>query len=150
MFFENNNYDFDVLSLSGFDFKNKAKYYEYPENLLDSKEGFLRGNMFRSEYIPYKDMNCKKLNPTCPRQVLLYKIMELDFAINDLNLYLDLHPEDEMVYEKFKKYIEISMKLKDDYANNYGPLTLDETNKETYNWINNPWPWEKSGGSMYV
>jgi spore coat protein JB len=150
MFFENNNYDFDVLSLAGFDLKENPKYYDYSNPLVDSKEGFLRGNMFRSEYIPYKDMPCKKLNPTCKRDALLYKIMEMDFAINDLNLYLDLHPEDEMVYEKFKKYAKECMLLKDEYAKTYGPLTLQETTGKTYNWINNPWPWDNDGGSMYV
>jgi spore coat protein JB len=147
MLFENNNYDFDVLSLSGFDF---SKIKDCDDLLVSSKEGFLKGNMFKDEYVPYKNLCPKRLNPTCEKEALLYKIMELDFAINDLNLYLDLHPNDSSVYEKFKKYVMNLEKLKSDYTKIYGPLTLNNTESENFRWINNPWPWESDGGSMYV
>ena len=96
MLFENNNYDFDVLSLAGFSFDEPPKRYDYPvqskdNKLVDAKEGFLRGNMFRDLYDPYKNMRCKELKPTTEREALLYKVMEMDFAVNDLNLYLDFH-----------------------------------------------------------
>lgn len=156
MLFENNNYnydydfDLDVLSLAGFNFENPKKRYEYSGKLVDSKEGFLKGNMFKDEYVPYKNMQFKMLKPTCEREVLLYKIMEVDFAINDLNLYLDMHPEDAGIYEKLKAYTNECIRLKDEYAKKYGPLTIDQTTSNEYEWIKNPWPWDKSGGSMYV
>lgn len=150
MLFENNNYDFDVLSLAGFNFTDPTKYYEYENKLVSTKEGFLRGNMWKNEYEPYKGMQYPELKPTCEREVLLFKIMELDFAINDLNLYLDLHPEDSEIYEKFKKFTQEYLLLKDDYAKKYGPLSLDQTSSSSYDWMKNPWPWDKSGGSMYV
>lgn len=150
MLFENNNYDFDVLSLAGFNFEDPTKYFEYPDKLVDTKEGFLKGNMFRKEYVPYKNRSPVMLKPTCERETLLYKIMELDFAINDLNLYLDLHPEDRKIYEKFKNYTKEFIQLKDEYAKKYGPLTLNQTSADTYEWMKNPWPWDNDGGSMYV
>ncbi len=154
MLFDDNNYDFDVLSLAGFSFDPKNQYnMEDKTNkdiLVDSNEGFLRGNMFCKEYEPYKNMKYKNLKPTTEREALLYKIMEMEFAVNDLNLYLDLHPEDMMIYEKFKMYVKECMHLKEEYARIYGPLTLDEVNKNTYEWLKNPWPWDKTGGSMYV
>ncbi len=63
---------------------------------------------------------------------------------------MDLHPEDYEVYNQFKKYVTECIHLKDEYSKKYGPLSLEETTKEKYNWINNPWPWDKTGGSMYV
>ncbi len=158
MLFENNDFDFDLLNLSGLNldtsqmiFNNQNYYNDMNSNkLYSSKEGFLRGNMWVNEYVPYKGMNYMNLVPTCEREALLYKIMEIDFAINDLNLYLDLHPEDYEVYNQFKKYVTECIRLKDDYSKKYGPLSLEETTKEKYNWINNPWPWDKTGGSMYV
>lgn len=150
MLFENNNYDFDILSLAGFNFENVPKRFDESDKLVSTKEGFLRGNMFKKEYDPYKNMQPVLLKPTCERDVLLFKIMELDFAINDLNLYLDLHPEDREMYEKFKKYTKECIELKDGYAKKYGPLTLDQVNSISYDWMKNPWPWDKSGGSMYV
>ncbi len=154
MLFENNNYDFDVLSLAGFNLNEPPKPYDYMnksnEKLVNSKEGFLRGNMFKDLYSPYKNMTYKPLKPTTENEVLLYKIMEVEFAVNDLNLYLDLHPEDMSMYETFKMYVKECIRLKDEYAKKYGPLTLDQTNANTYEWMKNPWPWDKTGGSMYV
>ena len=154
MLFENNNYDFDldfdVLSLAGFNFEDPKKRANTSNKLVDSKEGFLRGNMFRDEYVPYKNIGVKMLQPKNEREVLLFKIMEADFAINDLNLYLDMHPEDVQMYEKFKMYTNECIRLKDEYAKTYGPLTLDQTKSNNYEWMKNPWPWDKSGGSMYV
>ena len=137
MLFENNDYDFDVLSLAGFNFDSIPKRFDYtnkPNNdkIIDSKEGFLRGNMFRDEYVPYKNMTYMQLKPSTEREVLLYKIMEMDFAVNDLNLYLDLHPEDSAIYEQFKMYVKECIRLKDEYAKKYGPLTLEQVNSNTY------------------
>lgn len=152
MLFENNNYDydFDVLSLAGFNFEDPMKRVNASNKLVDSKEGFLRGNMFRDEYVPYKNMRYVMLKPKNEREVLLFKIMEVEFAVNDLNLYLDMHPEDVEMYEKFKMYTNECIRLKDEYAKTYGPLTLDQTKSNNYEWLKNPWPWDKSGGSMYV
>lgn len=153
MLFENNDYDFDVLNLAGFNFPESNSYYYGFDNqsqLVDVKEGFLRGNMWKNEYVPYKGMSHGRLKPTCEREALLFHIMELDFAINDLNLYLDLHPEDQKIYETFKTYTKECIELKDRYAKEFGPLSLDQTMSNQYEWMKNPWPWDKSGGSMYV
>ena len=153
MLFENNDYDFDVLSLAGFSFPepdNSYFQYQNENRLVSSKEGFLRGNMWKNEYEPYRGMTYVPLKPTCEREMLLFQIMEKDFAVNDLNLYLDLHPEDQEIYEKFKQYTKECIELKDQYARKYGPLSLEQTSGGSYEWMKNPWPWDKSGGSMYV
>ena len=154
MLFENNDYDFDFLNLAGFNFNRPQNFYEYDNNnsdkLVDPQEGFQRGNMWKNEYVPYKGMTYERLKPTTEREALLYKVMEMDFAVNDLNLYLDMHPEDTAVYEKFKMYTKECLRLKDEYARMYGPITLDQTYGNSYEWMKNPWPWDKSGGSMYV
>ena len=152
MLFENNDFDFDVLSLAGFNFQEPNNYFEYKreEKLVSTKEGFLRGNMWKDEYEPYKGMTYVKLMPKNEREALLFQIMEYDFAVNDLNLYLDLHPEDASIYEKFQEYVRICIELKDRYVKEFGPLTMDQTSSQSYEWMKNPWPWDKSGGSMYV
>ena len=114
MLFEDNNYDYDFLNLAGFNFNRPQKFYEYDNNsdkLVDPQEGFQRGNMWKNEYVPYKGMTYEKLRPTTEREALLYKVMEMDFAVNDLNLYLDLHPEDTEVYEKFKINLELELEI---------------------------------------
>ncbi len=119
--------------------------------LTSSEEGFARGNMFKELYKPYKNYTYFKLVPKTREEELLMEIMSLSFAINDLGLYLDLHPEDTEVLNKFKEYVEKSCKLEMEYVKNYGPLELiDATSKNRFDWIKNPWPWANEGGAKYV
>ena len=55
-------------------------------NVLDAKEGFLRGNMFKDEYLPYKNMTYINIRPKSDREAKLFNVMQYSFAINDLNL----------------------------------------------------------------
>lgn len=119
--------------------------------LVNVDEGFLRGNMFAKEYKPYKNYTYKKIIPRTKREELLLEIMEMSFAINDLNLYLDLHPEDTKMLEKFNEYVERSCKYEMEYVKNYGPIeVIDNTSNEKFEWIKNAWPWENEGGTKYV
>lgn len=115
-------------------------------NLFSAKEGFLHGNMFKDEYVPYKNYNISRLESSTDKGNLLLKIYEYDFAINDLSLYLDLHPEDNKVYELFKKYTEEERALVDTYEKLYGPLELDDSPYNNYMWDKGPWPF--AGGSF--
>ncbi len=119
--------------------------------LVSVDEGFLRGNMFANEYKPYKNYKVKKIVPRTQREELLLEIMELSFAINDLNLYLDLHPEDKHMLKKFNELVEKSCKCEMEYVKNYGSLeVIDNTSDEKFEWIKNPWPWDNEGGTKYV
>lgn len=144
MLFEDNNFDINMtLFMPDVDFKRES-------NILTPMEGFLRGNMFKNEYEPYKNLTYLSLKPTTEKEKMLYKIMALSFAINDLNLYLDLHPDNKEVFDLFKKYIEEKKSLCKEYVRIYGPLEIDETTGSKYNWLDSPWPWDSLGGSMYV
>lgn len=144
MLFENNDFDLNMaIFMPDINLSRDVK-------LVDPMEGFLRGNMFKDEYKPYKNLTYFKLNPTNVKESELIKLMALSFAINDLNLYLDLHPDDKVIFEKFKKYIEEYKKCSKEYVKNYGPLKLTQTRGDTYNWIDSPWPWDQEGGSLYV
>ncbi|MEG0794404.1 MAG: spore coat protein CotJB [Bacilli bacterium] len=120
-------------------------------NLLNTDEGFLKGNMFIDEYIPYKNYNYKKLTPTTKKEQLLFEIMELSFAINDINLKLDLNPKDEFLNNSFKRLVDKSCKKESEYVCTYGPLEVIDSESNTFDWINSPWPWnEQADGEKYV
>ena len=119
-------------------------------NILSPVEAFLRGNMFQDEYEPYKNLTYFKLNPKDEKEKLLYQVMALSFAINDLNLYLDLHPDNKEVLDLFKKFVREEKELSSEYVKKYGPLEVTEIMGNKFNWIDSPWPWENRGGSMYV
>ena len=59
-------------------------------NIFDTceiDEGFVKGNLFRDEYDSYKNYKPVKITVQNEQDALLVKLMMLDFAINDLNLY---------------------------------------------------------------
>ena len=75
-------------------------------------------------------------------------IHELDFALHELNLYLDTHPFDTEALAYFQKYRELRVEAIKEYAKYYGPLTIDTTKEscaDRWSWINEPWPWQEGG-----
>ena len=73
-------------------------------------------------------------NQTSKRRCLLQQINEVSFAVNDILLYLDTHPDDEKVLAE--------------YAKDYGPLTVDTASKTcetSWKWSQQPFPWEREG-----
>lgn len=144
MLFEDNDFDINMaFFIPDVDFSRTV-------NVVRPMEGFLRGNMFKDEYEPYKNLTYFKLNPSNDKERLFYQVMAYSFAINDLNLYLDLHPDNKEILELFKKYVKEEKELCNEYVKKYGPLEVSEVMGQKFDWINSPWPWETRGGSMYV
>lgn len=144
MLFENNDFDVNMaFFMPDVNFEKETKTFE-------PMEGFLRGNMFKDEYLPYKNLTFFKLNPKTEREKMLNKIMALSFAVNDFNLYLDLNPKDKEIFSLFKNYVNEYEKLCKDYEQTYGPLEVTQAKGNKYSWIDFPWPWDNEGGSMYV
>jgi len=142
------------------DFNEHAYFFEIPgsdfnyekmnSKLYDAKEGFLRGNMFKEEYEPYKNYGYYHIQPRTEREKKLFRVLEFSFAINDLNLYLDIHPEDMKAYELFKHYVKEEKRACVEYTSMYGPLKITDSNYQTYEWLKNPWPWDNERGVDYV
>ena len=136
------NYDFAVDILNGkipnsVDAKSNNGFYSLEEALK-------RGNLFPSLYNKYKNYQPMELKANTAREKALLKIQMLDFEINDLNLYLDLYPNDIEAYQLFKKYVKSCLEMKDEYTSIYGPLTLDSVTDD-YEWSKGVWPWEEGG-----
>ena len=76
------------------------------------------------------------------RREMMCEIQGLEFAINELALYLDTHPEDQIALCLHRKYAKKVKDLKDKYQRVYGPLTINyPCNK--WRWLEEPWPWER-------
>lgn len=79
---------------------------------------------------------------------LMKLINEVSFAVDDIKLYLDTHPCDENARAYFEKYSRMRNEALKEYAENYGPLTVDTaiySDSEKWNWIDEPWPWQEGG-----
>ena len=72
------------------------------DEILSPKEGLILGNMFSDEYEPYKNYRPSEIKINSEKERELLKIRELSFAVNDLNLKLDLEPNNDKLYKLFK------------------------------------------------
>ena len=113
-------------------------------HLVSVKEGFLRGNLFGDKYSPYKNYKSRELSPKNSREELLYNILRYNFALTDLDLYLDIYPLDRECILIYNRYLAEEKKLVDEYEKKYGPLTIKSMNMSdtSWDWIKSPWPWE--------
>ena len=86
--------------------------------------------------------NSNSFNNTSTRQEMLMQIKEYDFALDELNLYLDTHPDDSQALCLQNNYANALRNLERQYQRVYGPLTANcPCNK--WRWIEEPWPWER-------
>ena len=80
------------------------------------------------------------------RTTLLKEIDEVSFAINDLTLFLDTHPDCREAMEQFQQLSPRREALMKQYAETYEPLTVDCAGKlppaAAFSWTNGPAPWE--------
>ncbi len=84
-------------------------------------------------------------NQKSQRSCLMQAINEVSFAVNDIILYLDTHPEDEKALTFFADASARRNKLLNEYAEKYGPLIIDNAAKNSENswkWMEQPFPWE--------
>ena len=117
-------------------------------NVFNPKDALIHGNIFADTWEGYKSYKDATIIPTSSKGELLLKIYEYDFALNDLNLYLDLNPDNQAIYELFKKDSLILHDLVCEYESLYGPMELCDSDYDAYMWITNPWPWTKEGSNV--
>lgn len=113
-----------------------------PVNLYDPKEGFLKGNSFKDLYSPYKNYQPMNLTPRSEQEKCLYELSALCFAAHELNLYLDLHPENQSLFLLFQDYQKKADQKKEEYEQKYGPLSVNTPNQKEFDWMSGSWPWE--------
>ena len=87
-------------------------------------------------------MNCECNNENMKREELAMAIKAYQFAVTDISLYLDTHPDDEKALCLHRDYTRKLKDLRDKYQKVYGPLTIEyPCNK--WRWLEEPWPWER-------
>lgn len=116
----------------------------YSPSIANSYDGFIRGNMFPDLFEPYTSNEPFNLNPQNEREALLNKVRECNFAMIDLDLYLDTHPDDAEKIKAFNQCMTKEKQMTDEYEQKYGPLSLHSEALSAYPWawLMPPWPWE--------
>ena len=112
------------------------------EPAYDRRMALARGTLFPGLDLPFH----KELRSRFPAaNSALSELMALDFAIDELGLYLVTHADDKEVLDLYWKYIALAKEGRARYQEQYGPLTQTEITEGGYKWLNDPWPWDEGG-----
>ena len=133
------NFDYNNLNIY-----NQNKTMKNQNELYDPYNGLIRGNLFKELYDPYISEEPYEIKPMNDQAKMLTKLDSLGFAMVDLNLYLDVYPNDKEKINLYNQYRREKENLLKEYENKYGPITLtsDNLNSFPWAWNNMPWPWE--------
>lgn len=129
-------YNNDYYHDNNFRSENGLELYNY-------EEGYKLGNMFKSLYDDYKSI-IPTIKVNSERERELNEIGALTFAAHDLDLYLDVNPNNREAINLYYKFRSLGDEKAKAYESNYGPinLTSNAINKYPWSWIKSPWPWE--------
>ena len=106
-------------------------------------EALKTGTLFPGLDLPFKA--AIQARTQLPNTALV-ELMALDFAVKELNLYLDTHANDQEALDLYASYIKMAKEGRAKYLAQYGPLNSDDLTPEGgYAWLNDPWPWELGG-----
>ena len=106
-------------------------------------EALKTGTLFPGLDLPFKA--AIQARTQLPNTALV-ELMALDFAVKELNLYLDTHSGDQEALDLYVSYIKMAREGRAKYIAQYGPLNSDDLTPEGgYAWLNDPWPWELGG-----
>lgn len=114
-----------------FQLENPPKY--------EARRGLIRGTMYPGLDLPFQGrVNTKELNVTP-----LTELQALNFAMQDLQLYLDTHRDDQEALGALRAYQQMYRECREHYEQKYGPLNhQSEADCATFRWLDDPWPWE--------
>lgn len=78
------------------------------------------------------------------RGQLRRRISAVDFALFELVLFLDTHPDDVRAMRMRDQYKKKRDELVAEYESHFGPyvVTADDVTGDQWTWIDNPWPWD--------
>jgi len=114
-----------------FQMENPPKY--------EARKALIRGTLFPGLDLPFMGMVNQKEKPVTPKT----ELQTLGFAVNELALYLDTHPEDEEALDLYRTYQTMYHKCMMEYSEKCGPMNHGTpTSHRRYTWLDDPWPWE--------
>ena len=106
--------------------------------VYEARTGIVRGTLFPGLDLPFMGMVNHKELPMTP----LAELQTMAFAIQELALYLDTHREDKEALEMYRAYQKIYKEGKMKYEKENGPLNHMSVAGDSYQWLDDPWPWE--------
>ena len=127
------------------------------ENPYDYQTALEEGTLFPGLNLPFfkapiGKSKCNTCNPKADltqqnREEMMSQLAAVSFALNDLTLYLDTHPDCPKGTELFYKLLDERLALLSEFASKFYPLTqismiTGHYDKDQYGWSEGPMPWE--------
>lgn len=85
------------------------------------------------------------MNGMC-REKLLMIVNQASFAMDDIKLFLDTHPDNQDALELYQKYKCLREEAWEEYTMKFGPLSAYDVNAaDIWTWNCGPWPWQVEG-----
>lgn len=107
--------------------------------MYDPRKGLIRGTIYPGLDLPFMGMVNQKEKPVTPKT----ELQTMAFAIQELALYLDTHPDDKEALALYRAYQKMNHKAMMEYSEKCGPLNhKTPVDDKTYTWLDDPWPWE--------
>ena len=114
-----------------FQLENPPKY--------EPRMALVKGTLFPGLDLPFMNMTNQKERPVTPTT----ELQALAFAVNELALYLDTHPNDAEALDMYETYQQTLHDAMMHFSKEHGPLNHTVPGKRgRYCWPNDPWPWE--------
>ena len=111
--------------------------------LFGTYEGYIKGNMFKNLYEQYKNYKPLNVSISNEKEEALFNLNQICFAMHELNLYLDVHPNDSSALNMFVNYENTYNNLLQEYQKKYGPINVNDVNGNTpFSWVGTNFPWE--------
>lgn len=108
-------------------------------------EALETGTLFPGLNLPFKEAIQRR---TQLGNTALVELMALDFAIQELGLYLTTHAQDSEALQLYWSYVQLAKEGREKYQAMYGPLLeTDLTPEDGFAWLNDPWPWDLGGNA---
>ncbi len=111
--------------------------------LFDPEEAIMLGNLFKDLYMSYRGFSNYCIQPQTKRQQALLEVQMYEFVAHEINLYLDMHPQNQRMVQLYKEYANKAKAARKAFEKEFGPLlVLNSENKIPFEWVQGPWPWE--------
>ena len=108
----------------------------------NNKEALASGTLFPGLNLPFKEAMQARMPTGKPE---LIELMALNFAVDELALYLITHSNDKEVLELYWTYVRMLKEGKEKYRKQFGPLKQTDITEGSYEWLKDPWPWDPEG-----
>lgn len=114
-------------------------------NLFPVDEGYINGTIYRGLYRPYKNHTPIKPDLSDDRTRMLFNVNKYNFAMTELQFYLNNFPDDQEALRIFNNYRREYLKARDAYESKYGALSIfsNQLERSPWNWVETMAPWKR-------